>query len=254
MVRWHMWAAVAVTVLVAGTTLAQAQRQRPQQPGGGRGGMQQTSLAVTVLTNEDLQKDLKVTDDQKKSLKDVTDKATELAKKRAELFTGGGGRPDQAKMQEIQTESTKLTEEAKTATDKAFTDDQKKRLKQIEVQQLGMRAFTNDDVVKTLKITDDQKTKLKTVTDEYTKASTDLRTEYGMGGGRGAGGGGGNGGARPDAAKMAEYQKKAATLTSESMEKAKKELTDDQKKAFADLTGAAFDLTKLQARPMRRDN
>jgi len=61
MMRWQMWAAVAVAVLAAGTT--QAQRQRPQ-PGGGRGGMQQTSLAVTVLTNEDLQKDLKITDDQ----------------------------------------------------------------------------------------------------------------------------------------------------------------------------------------------
>ena len=52
-----------------------------------------------------------------------------------------------------------------------------------------------------------------------------------------------------------QYQKKAAALTTETMDKAKKELTDDQKKAWTDLTGAAFDLTKVQpARPMRRDN
>lgn len=249
MIRWQMWAAVAVAVLVAGTSLAQGQRQQRQQPGGGRGGMQQTSLAVTVLTNEDLQKDLKITDDQKKSLKEVMDKAAELNKKRAELFTGG--RPDMDKMQEMQKESAKLAEDAKAATDKAFTDDQKKRLKQIEVQQMGMRAFTNEDVVKALKITDDQKAKLKAVADEYQKESTDLRTEYGMGGRPGGGGGQGQ---RPDPAKVAEYQKKAATLTSETMDKVKKELTDDQKKTWADLTGAAFDLTKLQPRPMRRDN
>lgn len=243
MMRWQMWAAVAVAVLVAGGVQAQ------RQPGGGRG-MQQTPLAVVALTNEDLQKDLKITDDQKKSLKEVTDKATDLAKKRTEAFSGG--QFDREKMQELQAAGTKLAEEAKAATDKAFTDDQKKRIKQIEVQQMGLRAFTNEDVVKALKFTDDQKAKLKTITDDAGKARADLQKEYGIGGG---GGGGGGGGQRPDAAKVAEFTKKSTALTTETLEKAKKELTDDQKKTWTELTGAAFDLTKLQpARPARRDN
>jgi hypothetical protein len=238
--RWQLLAAVAVAA-VAGT----AQAQQPRQPGGGM--RQQTPLYMTALTNEDLQKDLKITDDQKKSLKEVTDKATELNKKRAEAF--GGGQPDREKMQEIQKEATALTEAAKTATDKTFTDEQKKRLKQIEVQRMGLQAFTNEDVVKAMKFTDDQKAKLKTLGEEYAKARGDLQKEYGLGGAPGGGG------ARPDAAKMAEYTKKSTALSTETMDKAKKELTDDQKKTWTDLTGAAFDLTKLQpARPARRDN
>jgi hypothetical protein len=239
MKRWQMVAAVAVAVVAVGS--AQAQRQ---QPGGGM--RQQTPLYMTALTNADLQKDLKITDDQKKSLKEVMDKAADLNKKRQEAFSGG--QFDREKMQELQTAATKLTEEAKAATDKAFTDDQKKRMKQIEVQRMGFAAFANEDVAKAMKFTDDQKAKLKTLGEEMTKARGDLQKEYGIGGG---------GGGRPmiDAEKMAEFTKKATAMTADTMEKAKKELTDDQKKAWAELTGPAFDLTKLQpARPMRRDN
>lgn len=226
--KWQQWAAVAVAGLVA--VSAQAQR-----PGGGM--RQAQPLHVVVLTNEDLQKELKVTDDQKKSLKEVMDKAADLAKKRAEA------RGDQQKMQEVQQEATKLAEDAKAATDKAFTDDQKKRVKQINVQRMGLAAFANEEVAKELKITDDQKTKLKTVTDDYQKASGDLRREYGIGGRP-------MGGERPSEEKMAEYTKKAKALTDETMEKARKELTDDQKKAWKEMVGEPFDVSKLQ--PQRR--
>lgn len=239
MKRWQL-CAVVVAVLAAGT----AQAQQPRPGAGGRG--LQQPLHVLALSNEDLQKDLKVTADQKKSLKEVMDKAADLTKMRTELLTGG--QPDREKLTELLTASTKLAEEAKTATDKAFTDDQKKRVKQIDVQRMGFAAFANEDVVKAMKFTDDQKAKMKTLGEESTKATADLRKEYGLGGG---------GGARPmiDADKMAEYTKKSTALSTETMDKAKKELTDDQKKAWAELTGAAFDLTKLQpARPARRDN
>lgn len=239
MKRWQLVAAVAVAVLAVGT----AQAQQPRQPGGGGRG-QQAPLYMTALTNEELQKDLKITDDQKKSLKEVMDKAADIAKQRAELFTGG--QPNREKMQELTTASTKLTEEAKTATDKAFTADQKKRLEQIDVQRMGFAAFANEKVVTAMKFTDDQKAKMKTLGEEYTKARGDLQKEFGLGGG----------GGRPmiDPEKMAEMTKKMTALSSETMEKAKKELTDDQKKAWADLTGPAFDVSKLTPRPMRRDN
>lgn len=228
MTRWHQWAAVAVAVLAVGS----AQAQRP-----GAGGMrQQQPLHVIVLTNQDLQKELKVTDDQKKSLKEVMDKATELNKKRAEALTGG--QPDREKMQEIQKEAEALATDAKTATDKAFTDAQKKRIKQIDVQRMGVRALANEEVAKELKITDDQKAKLKGVADDYQKASTDLRGEYFQQG------------QRPDADKMTEYNKKAKALTDDTMAKAAKELTADQQKAWKEMVGEPFDVSKLQ--PQRR--
>jgi Spy/CpxP family protein refolding chaperone len=220
----HLW---AVVVVVAAATAAQAQQRPVQQP---------QPLHMVALTNEDLQKELKITDDQKKSLKEVMDKAADLRKKQADA------RGDQTKMQEVRKEAEALAADAKTVTDKAFTDDQKTRIKQIDVQRKGVAAFTDADVLKELKATDDQKTKLKTVSDDFTKARGDLRKEYGIGGGAG--------GTPPDADKMAEYNKKAKAMTDETMDKAAKELTDDQKKAWKGMLGEAFDVTKLQ--PQRR--
>jgi hypothetical protein len=249
--KWILAAAFAVAVV--GEVQAQrggagggGQRQPGQQGRGGFG--QQQSLYVIMLTNADLQKELKITDDQKKALKDVTTKAEELAKERAAAFGGGGGGGDRQAMQE---KTTKLAEEAKATAEKALTDDQKKRIKQIDVQRMGLAAFTNEDVIKGLKITDDQKAKLKTVSDDTQKQIAALRTELGLGG-RGAGGGAA--GARPDPEKMAEFQKKSAKMTEDAMAKATKELTNDQQKAWKEMVGEAFDVSKLTARPMRRDN
>lgn len=237
MKRWQL--AAAVVVMVAAT----AQAQRPMQPGGGRGQFgQQQPLSVLLLTNEALQTELKITDDQKSSLKGVMEKSAEIAKMRAEAFSGG--QFDRTKMQEIQKEATALATEAKETVEKALTADQKKRIKQIDVQRMGMGAFANEDVVKELKITDEQKEKVKAVTDEYNKESRDLRTEYGLGGRP-------MGGQRPDADKMAEYTKKAEALTAETMEKLMKEMTAEQQKMWKDMTGEPFDVSKLRPQ-MRR--
>jgi hypothetical protein len=241
--KWVLAAAFALAV--AGS--AHAQRQPGGQ--GGRGGMgMQQSILVTALTNADLQKELKITDDQKKALKPAMDKAEEQTKKMREMFTGGGGPPDREAMQKMMEDGRKFAEETKAMVEKALTPEQVKRAKQIEVQAMGMRAFANEDVAKELKITDDQKETLKSVMEGYGKESQDLRQEYGI---RGFGGGGGG---NVDAEKMAEYQKKAKGLTDETMEKVMKAMTDDQKKAWKEMTGEPFDTSKLMQRPMRRDN
>ncbi|MCU0706108.1 MAG: hypothetical protein MUF18_19265 [Fimbriiglobus sp.] len=235
--KWQLAAAVAV-VAVAGVASAQQ-----RQPGGMGRGMQQQSLYMLALTNADLQSELKITDEQKKGMKELVDKAADLTKKRQEAFTGG--QIDREKMQELTQAATKLAEEAKTSMEKALTDDQKKRIKQIDVQRKGFAAFSDEEVAKAMKLTDDQKAKMKTLGEEMQKARGELARELGIGGG---------GGQRPDPEKMAELTKKSAALATETMEKAKKELTDDQKKTWTDLTGPAFDVSKLQQRPMRRDN
>ncbi len=242
--KWFL--AAALTVAAAGT--ADAQRQ----PGGGRGqqGLQQP-LEVVLLTNAELQKEVKITDDQKSTLKDVMGKADELAKKRAEMVRGGAGGGNREAFQEMQTAATELATEAKTAVDKALKDDQKKRLKQINVQRMGMAAFNDADVKAALKLTEEQTEKITSLSREMRTATQELRTEMGLGGRGGAGGAGG----RPDPEKMAEFNKKSAELTASTMEKIAKELTADQVSTWKDMTGEKFDLTKLQpARPMRRDN
>ena len=108
---------------------------------------------------------------------------------------------------------------------------------------MGLAAFANEDVAKELKVTDDQKKTLKETTDTARKAMGDIRSEV-TGGGQ----------TRPTPEQQTEIAKKTETLTTETMEKVMKAMTDDQKKAWKEITGEKFDVSKLQARPMRRDN
>jgi hypothetical protein len=227
--------ASALFVAVAGGVQAQ------RQPGGGGAQRAPAPLGLLVLTNADLQKELKITDEQKKDLKELMTKAEDLNKKRADAW--GSGQPDRAAMQELQKSSDALGSEVTKAGEKAFTADQKKRIKQIDIQRMGLAAFANEAVAKELKVTDDQKKALKETTDSATKAMRDIRTEV-TGGGQ----------TRPTPEQQAEIAKKTETLTKETMEKVMKAMTDDQKKAWKEMTGEKFDVSKLTARPMRRDN
>ena len=235
---------LSAVVVVAACTAATAQRQ----PGGTRPAGA-ASLTPQVVSNKDLQADLKVTDAQKEKFKDPAAKLTEVAKKMADLRPAtGGGRPDMTKMTEVRAEMTKVNDEVTKVVTDTLDDTQKKRLKQIEVQQMALRAFANADVVKELALTDDQKAKVKTITD-------DLAKEVGTGA-RPAGGRPGAG-TQPDAAALAEARKKRTEATDKAMTKVSAELTDDQKKAWKGLTGEKFDLTKLNAfggrAPMPKD-
>ena len=239
--RWILTAVLAVTVAGA------VQAQRPQPGGGNRlGGGVQIGL---VLSNKDLQDELKVTDEQKGKFKDVAAKQTEMTKKMADLRTGG--QPDRTKMQEVIKEMTALTEEVKKVTDEVLTADQKKRFKQIEIQAMGARAFANADVVKELAITDDQKKALKEVADATAKETADLRKELGLPalGGRPMGGG-----TAPDAEALKKFAEKSKPMTEAAMEKSVKALTADQQKKWTEMIGVKFDTSKLTARPMRMAN
>lgn len=243
MTRFVLTAAVAV----AATSLAAAQGR---QPGTGAG-RANVSIIPQVASNKDLQADLKVTDAQKEKFKDSAAKLADVQKKMADLRPAGGGRPDQAKMTEVRAEQTKVNEEVTKVVNEALTAEQKKRVKQIEVQAMSLRAFANEDVLKELKLTDEQKTKVKEITDATQKELTDAGLGRPMGRPQ-------QGTARPDAAALAEQAKKRAEINGKATEKVSALLTDDQKKAWKELTGEKFDTTKLATgfgggRGMRND-
>jgi len=213
--KWVLVAAVAVCV--AG--MASAQEQQRQRQGGGRGGMMG---GVMLLTNESVQKELKVTDDQKEKLKTFAEEqGPKMREKMQELFQGGGGDREKmaAKMAEINAEATKAL-----ADSKILNDDQLKRFKQIELQsQLrtqGPAVFLSEDVQKKLKLTDDQKDKLKNLAGEHRKDMQELRQ------------GGFN----------QESMQKMRTVNKEYTTKAMDTLTADQKAAWKDLTGEPFEV------------
>jgi hypothetical protein len=112
--------------------------------------------------------------------------------------------------------------------------EQVTRVKQIGLQAMGVRAFSDKATADKLKLTDDQKEKIKTLTDDMQKEQMEL----------------GQGlftpGEPPDQDKLKEFQKKSSELTKKTFGKVKDVLKDDQKKLWSEMTGKEFDVAKLR--------
>ena len=116
---------------------------------------------MVLLANEGVQKELKITDDQKDKIKAATEKfqadnKDELAK----LRDRNTPMEDRAEIRK------KITEASTKALSGILMPDQEKRLKQIELQMQGEPHLADPQVQTTLKLTDDQKAKIKTIGEE----------------------------------------------------------------------------------------
>lgn len=230
----------AAAVLAAGMSVAAA-----QPPGGGRGGpgggmFGQAPLDGLVNTPT-VQTALKVTDEQKDKLKawgkEFAGKAREI---RQEKMQGVDRSEWMQKMPEI---SAAIAKEAYKELETVLKADQVKRLRQVEVQVAGPQAFAMPEVQTALKLTDDQKDKLKDAQQAMQREVMELMQELRGGGGR------------PDRAKMEEMQKKQAGLAKELMGKVEGMLTAEQMDAWKGLTGDTVDVAKVRdemPRPMFR--
>ncbi len=260
----RMMMAAGVVALCGGTATA--------QPGGGFGGGQ-VNLRTGVFTNKALQEELKISEDQAAKLKEFTAKQVEAMKPymaaapmggqpgggRPGGGGAGGGRPggggagggmggfggpqiprDDEGMLEYYRTMVKMTEERMAVAKNTLTADQQKRLAQLENQQLGVAAYSNAKVVKALGLSEEQTKKIKELNDEMAKERREM--QMGMGGGGGF-----------DREAFAEMQKKIKNLTDETAEKMEKTLSAEQKSKWKEMTGEAFDLTKLNPAPPKRD-
>lgn len=185
----------------------------------GIGGM---SGSAMLLANKSVQEELKMTKEQTEKMGNFQEK---LMAKGQDLF----GKLQGAKPEEMREMITKLMKEINDDAEKTAKDvlkpEQMKRLKQIELQQAGLSNFTKEDIQKNLKLTADQKDKIKIVTDDATKDTQALLKDAGR-----------------DRQKLAEARKKVQALNKEANEKVQKFLTADQKKAMDDVLGAPFEL------------
>lgn len=180
--------------------------------GGGMGG------GAMLLSNKSVLKELKVSDEQ-------AEKLSALATATMEKNRGLRDLPPeerQAKMRESQAEMAK-------GLDGILKPEQVKRFKQIEIQVAGPNAFGMPRVQEALKLTDEQKEKVRGISQETREAMTGLREEF-QNDREGA------------MKKMAEVRKGAA-------EKAMALLTEDQKKDWKELTGEPFDYKPEPPRP-----
>jgi hypothetical protein len=207
-----------VVALMAAPALAQ------RQPGGG-GGFGGAMSTSALLQNKSVQEELKLDKDQVTKIDDAVKKVRDDESLKDAFATL---RDRQAKPED-RTAARKKVDEANTkALAGILKTDQDKRLGQIHYQVMGLAIFTDEEANKTLKITDDQKEKIKEVSDNLQKDMQALRPAPG--------------GGKPDAATIAENQKKRQTLQKEAMASATKVLKADQKTALKDMTGEAFEI------------
>lgn len=208
---------VAVVVaLVAGS--ASAQRQPGGRFGGfGGGGLEQ------LLANTSVKEELKIDKDQATKIEEATRKFREDNK---EDFDKISFRNQDTPQEERAKIRRKLAEKFTVIAKDLLKPEQLKRVKQIQLQQQGMQAYATEEVQKALKITDEQKEKIKTIGDDLRKDMQDLGT-------------GGN---------IQERFTRIRELTKEAGEKVQKILTDEQKKTWKEMTGEPFTMRFDQPR------
>lgn len=232
-------------ILVAAMAVATLGTASAQRPGGGGGGFVPSAYGA-VGTSEDLQKELKISDEQKTKLKEAMEP---INKKRTELFTRGqGGQQQTDEQRKERTEKmVKLAEETKAAVGTVLNAEQTKRIGQIDYQMMGIAAYSNAEVQKKMSFTDDQKEKVKATVEAYQKDREELNKDMPRRSQQPS---------DEDKKKRADVTKKIAALSKEAQDKIVESLTAEQKKTWTDMIGEKVDVSKFmpqfggQRRPM----
>ena len=212
---------LAVCVMAGNVAFAQGR-------GGGRGGaggmMRMFTSVPALIGREEVQKELKVTDEQKTKIKAITDEAQAAGRQ------GGGGanfqNMSEEERQKFFADMQKRTEETTVKVNAVLTPEQTNRLKQIRLWALGPSAMTDDDTAKELALTGDQKELLKTINDESGKKTGEID-----GGFRGA-----------DEENRKKLTAELAEIRKDTEAECMAVLTDEQKAQFMNMKGEKFDL------------
>ncbi|MCB0826371.1 MAG: hypothetical protein KDC26_09295 [Armatimonadetes bacterium] len=236
---------IAVSVLAIGAVApasAQGRGQGGGQQGGGgqgrgqgggfggqRGGMMGGGASVAQLVGRaDVQKDIKLTDEQKTKIEKIN--ADAQAQRQAmfeEMRNGGGGGDRQAMMSQFQ----KMQEDIDKKVEAVLTAEQKTRITQIKVQLQGARALMDNKIQNELKLSVDQKKKIEDLRAKQQQAMQEVMRrvqdqEI----------------QREDVGPLMEKNNKIMD------EELMKVLNDDQKKVFADMKGPEFKADPNQGR------
>ncbi len=204
-------AAIAAITFCMAAPMASAQGGGMRMMGGGGGGLQ-------LLQRKDVQKDLALTE---KQIADLTALQEKMMGEMRDMFQNGGGGGDrEAMMKKVQEMMATATKSA----DAILTPAQSNRLKEINVQMQGNRIITDPATQTKLKMTDEQKTKVKDLMTKQQEANTGLFEKMRNG------------------EMQREELQAAMTKNNETMGvELGKILNDDQKKMLVDMAGKKFE-------------
>jgi Spy/CpxP family protein refolding chaperone len=204
---------------------AQAQQGKGQGRGFGFGG---GMGGPRLVANKGVQKELKASDEQASKLDTLADQLTE---KQREAFQGLGDLSPEQRREKGRELSRSLDTDLHKGLGNILSAEQVKRFDQIQVQAAGVNAFQMSRVEAELKLTGDQKSKIEDIVMDQGQSMREIFQST-------------QGDREAATKKMTELRK-------QGMEKALAALTDDQKKAWKELTGEPFEVT---FQPPRRPN
>jgi len=181
--------------------------------GGGFGG------GTMLLTNKGVQQELKVSDEQATKLNALAEESR--AKQREEFQKLQDLSQDERREKMGQLAQTWNAEMLKNLGG-ILKPEQVKRFTQIQTQQAGVNAFSTPRVQEALKLTDDQKAKLRTLSDETIQSTREAAQGF-----------------QDD---REGTMKKLADIRKQASEKAAALLTDSQKASWKELTGEPYEV------------
>ena len=192
---------------------------------GMMGGMGQMA-GPALLSNKSVQKELKLSDEQIAK----ADAAGQAYMAKVREKTSGLQDASADERREIMAEVQKMaTTEGKKVVEDVLKPEQVKRFHQISLQARGIQAMEDPEVQAKLKITSEQKDKLKSIQDDSREKMTDMREKF-----------------QGDREGM---MKAMTEMRKEVFEKAVGVLTSEQKSMWKEMTGEPFEI-KMEA--MRR--
>ena len=197
-------------LVVLATAPAQAQRR-----GGGRGFGSMRNNPLFMLRTPELQKELKLSDDQRADIGGLMSEALGAMQDLRDA--------DEEERREIMQE---LMEEGRIELNKILDKDQQKRLHEIQLQQQGPAGVVSAEVAKELKISEEQKGKIETIIEETGEAQRELFGELREGGDR------------------EEVMQKVQALRKERDETVLALLSADQKKQWTTMLGEPFEMPR----------
>ncbi len=205
-IRYKITMAIGAALLLSSPPLAYGQGFQSR---GGFGG------AGMLLRNEGVQKELKLD-------KEQVEKATEALQKVFAKYQDSFANFREMSEADRQKLLKTMNDDTMKVVAEVLKPEQVKRLKQIVLQQGGADAFNDPDAQKSLKLTDEQKSKIKTITED---AGKEIRGLFQGGGGF-----------------SEETRKKMDSIRKDSLERITALLTADQKQSWKELTGEPFEV------------
>jgi hypothetical protein len=240
--------AVVMVAACVGIVCASAMAQPPGPgrgpggPGGPGGMMGGFDNPLTLLLLEPIRKEVEVSDEQLTKLRALSEKVQADLRERFAGLRDLEPEQRRERMEELRKGIEEQTQKVQKEVEEVILPHQLKRLKEIRVQILGLRALEDAEIVKELGITEAQKEKFAAVREQVREQMQgamegfrDLRDLS----------------QEEREARMAEMRERMTKTRQEVEAKTLGVLTDAQKKAFEQMKGKPFEIdwSQMMRRP-----